>query len=231
MKYLFLFLLLSASVASYAQFDFFRSIKAKSISIESSSHSGSFRDPGFNELQNSARFGYLFDNPGTNYSWLGDFKDNSFNILINFRMKEETLQRHEFLAGIKKVNQKVSWLQTEGLESSQLKGRSELMKFVVGYRYYIIDRKFIRLSGGSQVDLGFTVSSFTKEASSFEEYEYFGHKGMQGGIEIPILIEIRLFKGALIYAGPALGLGYYSHDGLGQVISTGNITLGFRFKI
>lgn len=230
-KYLIFGFLCTLSFISQAQLTFFKSLKARSISIESNNQQADFRDVGFDQFQNQARFGSFFEDPGSNYNWLGDQKSKSFNLLINFRMKDTTLYRHEGLIGIKKINQKVFWLQGQSSDYTQYKGRAELMKVLVGYRYYPIKRKRIKLSVGAQIDFGFTVSSFTKEKSGFGEYEYFGHKNIQGGIELPLIFQIRLFKGTNLYFGPAYGFGYFSQDGFGQVLYSKNFITGIRFDL
>ncbi len=198
--------------------------------MERSTHNGNFRDPGFSTFSENGRFGYLYDDPGS-YQWYGTLEDQSLNLLMNFRMKDTTRFRHEFLAGIKKVEQKVFWLQGEDPDYKVLKGRSELMKFVVGYRFYALKKKRIRFSVGSQLDYGFTVSSFTRQTDFDSEYEYYGHKQEQVSLEFPIQLELRILKGPYIQLGPSYGLGYFTHDGIGQVIFTRNFMAGFRIDI
>ncbi|MEP0368996.1 MAG: hypothetical protein ABJN36_05790 [Cyclobacteriaceae bacterium] len=213
---------------SFAQLAFFKSLKARSISTEFTRNTGSFRNEGFDQFSSEAKFGDLFTDPGPNYSWYGQLETNSFNLLMNFRMKDTTRFRHEFVAGIKKINQRVLWLDGD---DTRYRGRSELMKGVVGYKYYLIKRKRIRFSAGSQVDFGFTVSSFTKENGYYESSEYFGNKGLQGGIEFPFVLEVRPFRGFYFYLGRAFGAGFYSQDGAGQVIFAKSIITGMRFNI
>lgn len=223
----FCFLALSVN----AQIAFFKSIKAKSLSIEYSTHTGDFRSVDFSDFQSQARFGELFDTPGENYFWKGHLVDQSFNLLINFKMKEETLGRHEFLLGIKKVNQTVDWLSHGDSSFSGYQGRSEMAKFVVGYSYYLINGNWIRFSGGPMIDYGFTISSFTTEFTNEDQYEYFGYRGSSIGFEIPILLSIKLLKKSFIYFGPSYGAGYYSQDGFGQVIFTKSFMVGFRLDL
>lgn len=213
---------------SFAQLAFFKSIKARSISTEFNRHTGTFRNEGFDQFSSEAKFGSLFSDPGPNYTWYGQLESNSFNLLMNFRMKDTTRFRHEFVAGIKKINQRVLWLDSD---DTRYRGRSELMKGVVGYNYYLIKRKRIRFGVGSQVDFGFTVSSFTRENGYYESSEYFGHKGLQGGIEFPLIIEVRPFRGFYVYLGRALGVGFYNQDGAGQVIFAKSLITGLRYNI
>ncbi|MEO9478011.1 MAG: hypothetical protein ABJG41_20875 [Cyclobacteriaceae bacterium] len=213
---------------SCAQLAFFKNIKARSISTEFTRNTGTFRNEGFKQFSEEAKFGDLFTDPGPNYSWYGQLETNSFNLLMNFSMKDTTRFRHEFIAGIKKINQRVLWLDGDNI---RYRGRSELMKGLIGYRYYLIKRKRIRFSAGSQVDFGFTVSSFTKENGYYDSSEYFGNKGLQGGIEFPLVLEVRPFRGFYFYLGRAFGAGFYSQDGAGQVIFAKSVITGLRFNI
>ncbi|MFY0600219.1 MAG: hypothetical protein JXR03_11150 [Cyclobacteriaceae bacterium] len=215
---------------SEAQIDFLKSIRARSISIEFASLNGSFRDEGFQQLQKDARFGYLFDDPGS-YVWNGGISENSFNLIMNFKMKDPEKFRHELLLGIKRINRKVDWLTSTATPPSQFKGRAELTKAVIGYRYYLIKSNFFKLSAGAQMDAGFTISSFTKEKSNLDINEYFGHKSSQFGLELPVLIEIQPFKGMIIYIGPGFGVGFYGHDGFTQGVFTQSLITGLRFNI
>lgn len=231
MKYWIFSILFLSTFLSNAQLSYIKSIKARSISIEQVSHRADFRDDGFRQFQNKARFGSLFENPGSDYNWLGTMEDNSFNLLINFRMKDSTLFRHEFLAGIQKINQRVYWLQGQSSDLTQYKGRSELMKGLIGYRYYPIKRQRLKFSVGAQVNFGFTVSSFTIENSGYSEYEYFGHKNLNGGLDVPLILQIRILKGTNIYLGPSVGFGYFSQDGFGQILYSKSFTTGLRFDL
>lgn len=219
------------ALSAGAQIDFFKSIKAKSLSIEYSTHHGHFKSLDFSDFQNRARFGELFGTPGENPIWKGHLVDHSFNLLINFRMKEESLARHEFLAGIKKINQTVDWLSPNDSSSAGYRARAEMAKFVVGYSYNFIKRKWVGLSCGAMLDYGFTISSFTTEFTSLNQYEYFGKKGSSGGFEVPTQLVIKLLKKSFIYLGPSYGVGYYYQDGLGQVLFTKSFIVGFRLDL
>ena len=226
---LFLFLLF-CSFFSFSQIEFFKGIKAHSITIQGVRLRGVFSDPGFQSIQESARFGELFDEPG-NYNWHGNWRERSFNLQMNFKLKDTTRFRHEYMAGIRKSNQRVLWLTNPDQSDIGYGGQSELMKVLVGYKFYAIKRKWIMLSVGTQLSGGFTVSSFTKEGLNGQRYEYFGRKQGQAGIEFPINFSFRFFKGSYLTFGPTYGFGYMTHDGTGQLIYTQGFTSGFNFRI
>lgn len=229
--FLFFLLLIFCQQLAWSQIAFFKSLRARSISVGSASYTGDFREIPFDKFRNNSRFGSLFG-PPSEYDWNGHMSTNTLSIFMNFKMKDTTLFRHEFTAGIRKGTQRVQWLETENTDPTiKYRGRSEWMKFTLGYRYYVVKRKILRISSGPIWDLGFSVSSFTKEHSNHETYRYFGKSSFASSIYVPITGELRFFKGTWLYLGPGWGYGFFGQDGNGQLIFTKGFQIGMRLDL